>query len=259
MSAVKIIEHDTWAEIVLNRPKSKNSINAEWIQDLNTAIERAGEEHFRAILLRGEGDVFCAGGDIRIFGERIQAGEHITPEEPAAMHKAFIALRQLQKPVLAAVHGACAGAGMSLMLACDLAYAASGTKFFLAYSTIGLSPDGGATHFLPRHVGIKKAMELLITPRPSTAQDMLELGLINQIHSDESLLEEARNMTQMLAMGPTLAYGKLKTLLNQTQHTTFEEQLDLEAQLFSASSQTEDFREGIAAFVGKRMPQFKGK
>lgn len=246
-------------EIVLNRPEKRNAMNAALLADLKSALAAAEAEEIRAVLLRAEGPAFCVGGDITVFSEVLGEGTSISRDAPDLLHSALVALRSLRKPVLAAVNGACAGAGVSLMLSCDLAIAADNAKFFLAYLALGTSPDGGSTYFLPRHVGMKKAFELFTALAPITPQAVAELGLINRVVPAGRLLVEARQMAAMLAMGPTQAMGRLKQLLTRSHSNSFVEQLDLESVYFAESTATQDFGEGVAAFMAKRMPSFKGK
>lgn len=259
MSTVKTKSHDTWFEIILHHPQNRNAISFELIDDLNVAVEQATNPAYRAVLIRGEGPAFCVGGDVKAFSELVARGEHIPVDAPNNLHRIMKGLQTLDKPVIAAVHGSCAGAGVSLMLACDLALAAEQTKFFMAYLTIGTSPDGGSTYFLPRHVGSKKAAELFFANKPFSVEEALEWGLINSIHPANELFDAAQQLAQRLAAGPTQAYAKLKQLLHATGGNTLEQQLALEAQLFSDSSKTEDFREGVTSFAEKRRPTFTGK
>lgn len=257
--AVRTESHGSWIEIVLDQAGNRNAITQELISACNEAIEVAKASEYRAVLLRAEGAHFCVGGDLHAFTETVEAGRHVEKSEIDNLHTLLRGLRMLQKPVVGAVQGACAGAGMSIMLACDLVYAADNLKLLMAYLSIGTSPDGGSTYFLPRHVGLKKAMELFLSTTPTTAQDAQSLGLVNEVLPLEELLPTARAKAEALAKGPTLAIAKLKELLNATGHHSIEQQLDLEAQLFSESSQSDDFREGVTSFVAKRKPQFKGK
>ncbi len=246
-------------EITLNRPDSLNAMNEEVIEGLLQRVEETRPPEVRAVLIRGEGRGFCAGGDIRHFAKLLESGQPVPREMPDRLHEMIECLRQLPKPVLAAVHGPCAGAGFSLVLACDLAIASEESKFNLAYVGIGLSPDGSSSFFLPRHVGMKKATEIFLTGKNMTAQEVLELGLINRIVPATDLLEQGRAMARMLASGPTAAYGRVKELINSSYHNNLHDQLALEAQHICESSTTEDFRAGIAAFLAKKTPEFKGR
>lgn len=180
-------------------------------------------------------------------------------EGGAALHHAILALRRAPKPVLASVHGAVAGAGVSLMAAADLAIAAEGTKFALAYSRIGTSPDGGATYFLPRLIGVRKALELMLLADPIDAQAALRLGIVNWVTGAERLASETESIARRLAQGATLAFAETKRLVNQCHDQTLAAQLNAEVEAFARCAATRDFAEGVAAFVEKRKPNFKGQ
>jgi len=174
------------------------------------------------------------------------------------MHFAFLALRRMGKPVLASVHGAVAGAGFSLMCAADLAIAAADTRFTLAYANIGANPDGGSTHFLPRLIGYRKAMELALLPERFDAETARSLGLVNWVVAGDKLAEETAKIAQRLAAGPTKAYAEAKRLMNQSLATSIETQMEEELFAFSRCARTADLKEGVTAFMEKRMPVFKG-
>jgi len=247
-------------EVALNRPESLNAINHELVAGLSEQLDiAAGDDDVRAMLLRGEGRGFCAGGDIRLFVETLATDGGIPRSLPDGLHAMIEKIRNVPKPIVACVHGAAAGAGFSLMLACDLVVAADTAKFNLAYTAIGAAPDGSSTYFLPRHVGMKKATEMFMAPRNMTAPEALALGLINRIIPAAELLEQARQMARLLAVGPTFAYGRVKHLVNATWNNDLHTQLDLETDAITSSSRTVDFREGITAFMAKRPPAFKGR
>jgi 2-(1,2-epoxy-1,2-dihydrophenyl)acetyl-CoA isomerase len=175
------------------------------------------------------------------------------------LHCAIIALRAAAKPVLASVHGAVAGAGVSLLAAADLAIAAAGAKFTLAYSKIATSPDGGSTYFLPRILGVRKALELMMLSETFDAATALDLGLVNRVVPDDELAAATDTLARRLAAGPTLAYGETKALVNRTFEQSLSSQLEAEAQAFARCAATADLAEGVTAFVQKRKPAFKGK
>lgn len=259
MKTVITEAQDAVLEIVFNKPENRNAMEMDFFEDFKMALEEAKNTDFRAVLLRGEGAVFSVGGDIRSFSARLETGDGIPESAPDALHELIQTMQALEKPVLACAHGACAGAGLSLVLACDLAIAAESTKFNLAYAGIGLSPDGGSTYFLPRHVGLKRATEIFMTGRTMSAAEVLDLGLVNRVVPDADLFSEARNFAQMLAMGPTLAFGRIKKLLLKTFDNDLGAQLALESKLFSESSFTEDFKNGVRGFLAKEMPVYRGK
>lgn len=246
-------------EIIMNRGDRLNAFNLQLFEGLVQALREAEDPAIRAVILRGEGKAFSVGGDIRIFAELAASGRIVPESVPDLLHDAMTRIRQLGKPVLAVVNGACAGAGLSMALACDLVVAASDAKFNLAYTGIGLSPDGGSTYFLPRHVGLKRATEIFLTGKTMTAAEALELGLINRVESADQVLEQGRMLAQMLAAGPTAAFARLKKLLNATFDNDLAAHLKMEARLFSESSATADFQAGVKAFLEKRAPEFVGR
>lgn len=180
-------------------------------------------------------------------------------EMAGELHRAILALRGALKPVVASVHGAVAGAGMSLMAAADIVIAAADTRFTMAYSAIGASPDGGSTYFLPRLIGYQRTMELMLLSEPVAADTLLGMGLVNRVVPATELERATRDLISRLAKGPTRAYGETKTLVNQSFDRALAAQLDAEAQAFARCAATRDFGEGVAAFVEKRKPAFKGE
>ena len=259
MAAVRTEATDGVLEIVLDRPDALNAMNQELFEDLSAAVEQAGDPAIRAVLVRGQGRGFCAGGDIRMFAELIAKDQPIPLEFPDFLHDIIERICALPKPVLAAVHGPCAGAGFSLMLACDLAIAAQSATFPLAYSRIGLSPDGSSSFFLPRHLGSKRAMELFLFSDRLDAEEALALGLINRVVPEDELLSRGRQLARALAAGPTQAFGRLKKLVQVAHGNSLHEQLALESQYIHESSKTADFRTGVTAFLGKQKPVFTGE
>ncbi|MGH8634756.1 MAG: enoyl-CoA hydratase-related protein, partial [Burkholderiales bacterium] len=213
----------------------------------------------RAVVLRGAGTAFLAGGDVAFFHAHLARMPDLVREGGAELHHAILALRRAPKPVLASVHGAVAGAGVSLMAAADLAIAAEGTKFTLAYSKLGTSPDGGATHFLPRLLGARRALELMLLSDAFDAQTALRLGLVNWVTSAERLGSDADAIARRLALGPTLAFGEVKRLVDEGHDRPLAAQLDAEVEAFARCAATRDFAEGVTAFVEKRKPNFKGQ
>ncbi len=247
------------AEIILNRPEQLNAMNLDLVEGLARAVDRCRDPEIRSVILRGNGRCFCAGGDIRAFKKWSDEGKPILREMPDRLHEMIEALRELGRPVLASVHGAAAGAGTPLALACDLVIASHDAVFNFAYARIGLSPDGSSTYFLPRHVGMKKATELFMTIPTLKAEEARELGLINWVVPSAELKERTEAIATQLAQGPTQVFAKVKRLLKETYTRTLHEQLDLESELICESSKTGDFKEGIRAFLEKRPPAFQGR
>ncbi|MBL8398316.1 MAG: enoyl-CoA hydratase [Candidatus Accumulibacter sp.] len=249
------------ATLTLNRPQSLNALNESMINDLGEATSLAMHDpEVRAVLINGAGNHFMAGGDLAWFREQLS----LAPAERlarfdsiiAAVHASILRLKDMPKPVVGAVHGAVAGFGMSLMLACDLVLAADNAYFTLAYSNIALSPDGGSTWSLPRQVGLKQAMEIALLGERLTAARALELGLINRLLPVDELAGESLALAQRLAAGPTLALARTKRLLNQSLDQTLPSQLLAEQRAFAACGAETDFDEGLAAFFARRKPVY---
>ena len=250
---------DRVATITLNRPRVMNALEATMIRRLREVCEAAeGDAAVRAVVIRGAGPAFLAGGDVSFFHANLARAPDIIRELAGELHRAILALKRAPKPVLASVHGAVAGAGVSLMAAADLAVAAADATFTLAYSRIGASPDGGATHFLPRLVGTRKTLELMLLSDRIDAQAALGLGLVNRVVPAADLEAETGRMAQRLASGATKAFGETKRLVNGSFERTLADQLAAEVEAFARCAATGDFAEGVTAFVEKRKPDFKG-
>jgi len=251
-------------EITLNRPEILNAVNREAIAALAAAVAEAADDRAaRAVLLRGAGTHFCAGGDITMFAELIR----LTPAERQkalyqivdTLHPLLVRMRHMPKPIVAAVQGAAAGFGLSLVLAADLALAAEDAVFTSGYILLGTSPDGAMTATLPRIVGLKHAAELMLLGDRFDARRALELGLVNRVVPAEKLAGEAAALAARLAAGPTHAYGRTKALLQATLGDGFDAQLRRETESFAACAASEDFAEGVRAFLEKRAPVFTGR
>jgi 2-(1,2-epoxy-1,2-dihydrophenyl)acetyl-CoA isomerase len=254
------IDHNV-ATITLNRPDAMNGLTIQMTEELAHALIRCRvDPDVRAVIVKGAGRAFCAGGDVKAFGESLRA-DPLTPMRTLAMHlHASVAeMRRMEKPVVAQVHGVAAGAGMSLALACDLTIAAQSARFIVAYSKVGLSPDGGLTYFLPRLVGPKKALEIFYIGDPIDADEAVRLGLVNRVVPDAELEKETRALARRLAQGPTLAFARAKELVYRSLSESLETQLENERELLGLSTLSEDFREGVQAFIEKREPKFKGR
>ena len=246
------------ATIALNRPHVMNAMDGEMMRQLRPVTESVEKDPaVRAVVLRGEGAAFMAGGDVAVFHQHLAELPELIVTWGREMHAAFLALRRMGKPVLASVHGAVAGAGFSLLCAADLAIAAVDTRFTLAYTNIGASPDGGSTYFLPRLVGYKTTMEMIMLPDRFDAETARQHGLVNWVVPNEKLVAETLRIAQRLAAGPTRAYAEAKRLVNQSLDP-LEAQMEQELQAFSRCARTADLKEGVTAFVEKRKPVFKG-
>ena len=255
---VKLSVAEGVATIALNRPHVMNAMDGEMMQQLRPVTEAVEKDStVRAVVLRGEGAAFMAGGDVAVFHQHLAELPELIVTWGREMHAAFLALRRMGKPVLASVHGAVAGAGFSLMCAADLAIAAADTRFTLAYANIGASPDGGSTYFLPRLVGYKKTMELIMLPDRFDAETARQFGLVNWVVPGDKLAEETARIAKRLAAGPTHAYAEAKRLVNQALDP-MAAQMEQELQAFSRCARGGDLKEGVTAFVEKRKPVFMG-
>ncbi len=248
------------ATIAFNRPEVFNAMDGEMMIQFRAAAELVQKDPaVRVIVLRGEGKSFLAGGDVGAFHRHLHELPDLILRWGREMHFGLLALRRAPKPVLASVHGAVAGAGFSMLCAADLSVSADDARFSLAYAGIGTSPDGGSTHFLPRLVGYKKAMELTLLPELFDAATAQRLGLVNWVVPAAELGAQTQRTAVRLAQGPTRAYAESKRLLNQSLERSLETQMEEELQAFARCAVTEDLAEGVTAFVEKRKPVFKGK
>lgn len=252
------------ATLTLNRPQALNALDVAMVDALRDATERLEtDDRIRVAVLRGAGAHFMAGGDIKWFHGMLDtppAEKQVRFERLIeAVQGSVMRLRRTGKPVIASVHGAVAGFGLSLMNACDLAVAADDAYFTLAYCHIGVTPDGGATYTLPRLVGQKLAMEIALLGDRFTAQRALELGLVNRVVPAAELAAATQKLAERLAAGPTAVYAGTKRLINDALNRSLPEQLLAEQESFAASTLTADFTEGVSAFVEKRKPAFSGR
>ena len=251
---------DGIARITLNRPEAVNSINLELSRDLMHAILECDEDpKIRAVVLSGNGRLFCAGGDLKAFTAQDERLPYYIKETTTYLHAALSRMIRMNPPVIAAVHGSAAGAGMSLALACDLVIAAETARFSVAYTRVGLTPDGSMSYFLPRFIGLKRALELTLTNRVLSAQEALDWGLITRVVSEEEFLSQAIAFATQLAEGAPKALGAAKRLLHQGWNETLETQMENESQTIATMARTSDTREAIKAFTEKRVPKFTGK
>jgi 2-(1,2-epoxy-1,2-dihydrophenyl)acetyl-CoA isomerase len=242
--------------VTLNRPDVLNAFNLAMQEGFQAALEEARDPEVRAVVLTGAGRGFCVGQDLNEFKE---GAEDVGERLRNLYNPSALGLRELEKPVIAAVNGAAAGAGLALACACDLRIAASSATFVPAFINIGLVPDTGATYFVSRLLGYARAFEWLGSGRRLSAGDAHAWGLVTEVVEDGRLAARAAEVAATLAALPTRAIGMTKRLLERAALSTLEEQLELEAELQSAAVQSEDFREGLAAFLEKRDPRFSGR
>ena len=261
MSAVLYEVGDRVATITLNRPEALNAVNPAMIDGLlASSSQAASDPSVRAVIVRGAGEHFMAGGDVKWFREQQALPAETCRQSLASLiegvQAAVLNFRQMDKPVIAAVHGAVAGFGLSLMLAADLVLASENAYFTLAYSNIALSPDGGSSWSLARHVGLKRAMEIALLGERFDASRAYQLGLVNRLLAPEQLASEAQRLARRLACGPGLALARTKALLNQSFDHSLEAQLLAEQCCFADCAAHPDFAEGLAAFFEKRRPVY---
>ena len=242
--------------ITLNRPDVLNAFNKAMHDALGTALREARDPEVRAVVLTGAGRGFCVGQDL---GEFREAPGDIGDRLRATYHPNVLAIRALEKPVIAAVNGPAAGAGMSFACACDFRIAADSASFVPAFINIGLVPDSGGTFFVTRILGYSRAFEWLASGRKLTAAEAHAWGLVSEVVEADALLQRAGEVAAEFASLPPLAVGMTKRLLDRAGGSTLDEQLEREAQLQTAATRTEDFAEGVAAFLEKRPPEFKGR
>jgi 2-(1,2-epoxy-1,2-dihydrophenyl)acetyl-CoA isomerase len=248
------------ATLTFNRPQVMNAMDGDMMIELRAAAELVERDRaVRVVVLRGAGKAFLAGGDVAVFAQRLAELPELIVRWGRDLHFGIQALRRMDKPVLASVHGAVAGAGLSVLCAADLAVAAETARFSLAYANIGASPDGGSTYFLPRLVGYKKAMELTLLPELFDASTAQRHGLVNWVVPEAQLDVETRRMAQRLAEGPTRAYAEAKRLMNASLAGSMHTQMEEELFAFSRCARTKDLAEGVTAFVEKRRPLFRGE
>ena len=251
---------DGVAKITLNRPDAANGINLQMAKELlSAAICCDDDSEVRAVLITGTGKMFCAGGDLKSFACAGDSMGSLLQELTVYLHGAITRFARMNAPVIIAVNGTAAGAGFSLAVAGDLVLSAESAKYTMAYTAAGLSPDGSSSYFLPRLIGMRKTQELMLTNRRLSAQEALEWGLINRVVANDELQAEAEALAKKLAKGPTLAFAAVKKLLQLSFNNGLETQLDLEAQSIAAMTKLKDGKEGIAAFMEKRAPEFIGK
>ncbi len=246
--------------LTLNRPDAANSMNKEMARELmDAAIELGQNREIRAVLISGAGKMFCAGGDIKEFNSLGKELPRHIQEMTTYLHAAVSRLVRLDVPVVAAVHGSAAGAGLPLACGADIVLAAESTRFTMAYTRIGLSPDGGSTFFLPRLIGLKRSMELALLNRVLSAQEALDWGIVTRVVPDADLLDEAQKTVSQLAAGPTAAFASAKRLMYTGWTASLETQLEQESRSITDMAAMADAVEGISAFVEKRSAVFKGK
>lgn len=248
--------------ITLNRPKVYNAFNDQLTFELHDALKRAERDgNVRVLLVTGEGKAFCSGQDLADLKERYVPG--FVPELGDDVRKRYnpiiTRIREMDKPVIAAVNGVAAGAGCSLALACDFRIASEHASFIEVFINVGLIPDSGGTFMLPRLVGMAKAMQMCCTGEKVSADEALRLGLVNSVVRADELLAESMTLAGKLASLPARGIALTKRLLNQSFDNDLRQQLEAEAFAQDTAAKTEDHHEGVVAFIEKRTPAFKGR
>lgn len=258
--AIRYAVHQGIATITLHRPEAYNALDMTMATELHDAVVTcSADDTVRAVVLTGSGRAFCAGGDVKGFSAHLDTiGPHLTVLT-AAFHAAVSQLVRMPKPTITAVNGIAAGGGMSLSLVGDLIVATESARFTMAYTQIGASPDGSASFFLPRLVGVKRALELTLLNRTLSAREAMEWGIVNQVWPDAQFHDGVQALATQLAQRPTQAYGRAKALFYNSGSATLETQMADEAQRIAASGVTADFREGVTAFTAKRPAVFQGR
>ena len=259
MNSIELKIENNIAYITLNRPEVFNSFNRKMALRLQDVLDSCEKNHdVRAMVLAGYGKAFCAGQDLKeVTSDKLNPGfkkileEHYNP--------IIRRIRTIEKPILAAVNGVAAGAGANIALACDVVVANEQASFMQAFSLIGLIPDSGGTFFLPRLVGFQKASALAMLGDKISATEAERIGMVYKVFSSETFKDEVQKLASKLAAMPTKALGYIKKCLNESMHNSLMDQLAMESKYQIEAAGTEDYAEGVAAFLEKRKPNFKGK
>ena len=251
---------DGIGHLTLNRPKAANALNLSMAQELVEVARRCDQDPaIRVVLLTGAGAMFCAGGDLRSFVAAEEGIPAFVQKVANTLHQSLAIFARMDPPVIAAVNGVAAGAGLSLVCFADIAIAAESAKFVMAYTAAGLTPDGSSTFFLPRMIGRRRTAELMLTNRRLSAAEAVEWNIVNRVVPDADLLDEAEKLAASLAAGPTRAFGGVKKLLIESATNDLETQLDLETKFIVEMAGSRDGVEGMNAFLEKRKPSFTGE
>ena len=251
---------DNVATITFNTPQSANAMSPLCAREFRSIAETIDSDRsVRAVVMTGAGKMFSAGGDLGAFAAAGDGARQLIMEMAGDLHMGLSRLSRNNAPVIGAINGTAAGAGFSLVMACDLAIAAESAVFTMAYTRAGLTPDGSSTYFMPRKIGDRRARELMLTNRVLNSAEALDWGVVNEVVADAEVRPRANALAQQLAQGPTAAFGGVKTLLNGTFDQTMESQMELESRTIADLVLGKDGQEGIHAFLEKRRPKFQGE
>jgi 2-(1,2-epoxy-1,2-dihydrophenyl)acetyl-CoA isomerase len=251
---------DSVATITLARPEQLNALNLRMAEELfEVAVRCDLDEQIRTVVVTGTGRAFMAGGDLATFAAAGDQRDGLITRMATRLHGAISHLNRMDAPVIAAVNGVAAGAGMSLALSLDLAVAARSARFVMAYTRVGLTPDGGSSYFLPRLVGLRRAQELVLTNRELTAAEAQAWGIVNDVVADHQLGTSVDQLARQMASGATRTLGIAKRLMREGWNQTLESHMETEGRAIAASSMRPAGVEGINAFLEKRTPKFTGQ
>ena len=260
MSLILTDLKDSTLFITLNRPEKYNSFTEPMALELQEALKRAKSNDVRCVVIKGNGKAFCGGQDLPEVTERAKEKNYSLADTVETSYNPVIrGIRNLEKPVVCAVQGTAAGAGANIAFACDIVIASKQAIFVQAFSKIGLIPDSGGTWFLPRLAGMARANALYLLDEKLSAKKAVEYGLITKAVDHDRLSEEVEEIASKLTAMPTRGFGLYKKAINASFNHTLEEQLSFEADLQAEAGKTDDYKEGVEAFLGKRKPAFKGK
>jgi 2-(1,2-epoxy-1,2-dihydrophenyl)acetyl-CoA isomerase len=253
---------DRIATLTLNRPDRLNALGDTLREDLYDAVMKCtADADVRVLVITGAGRGFCSGGDVKSMSERSESGTTPAPTERWApvRDRVILAMRDCPKPIIAAVNGTAAGAGVNLALACDMRIASRAAKFSLSFVKRGLTPDWGGSWFLPRAIGTAKAFELLLTGDAIDAAEALELGLVNAVAEPEALMDQTYALARKIAHGPPIAMALTKRAIHHNQEVDLRAALEFETFIQGVARETDDYKEGVKSFMEKRAPLFKGR
>ncbi len=258
-AGIELVIEDAVATLRLNRPEHGNALSLSLVQRFSElAADIDADRKVRAVLLTGTGRFFCVGGDISAFKQSGDGLPSLMKIITGHLHTAMSRLARMEKPLVVAVNGPAAGAGLGLAALGDIVLASVEAHFSMAYTAIGFTPDGGTSALLPRLIGLRRTQEMALTNRRVSAPEATEIGLVTRIVQPDELQVEAHVLARKLAEGPTRAYGAIRQLLLSAPGNGFEAQMELEARLISNAAASADGGEGITAFLGKRRPVFTG-